>query len=124
MSKRYSICRPQKIISMKDPRNFYFQMKVCFEKGITIYPKPAGQNKAYRIVINRSGREKVGHEIYKDKAYDKISVDKSSGHIKKIMQHIPSVWDKILIIYDDIYQKNFKGMLPAEQAPFDYENHV
>lgn len=103
-----------------DPRDFYIQQKVCWERGITVYPKPTNKRRHYRIVICRNGREKVGEEIYTDKAYEKIVIDKSSGVIKKNVQLIPSVWDKMLMIYDDIYKKNFFGMkpLPGVQPPY------
>jgi len=91
---------------------FIIASKVCWEHNIYVIVKPIG-NHRYKLAISRNGREKLGEQIYGDKTVQKFKmIETSDGkkHRQEIM--VESVHKKIEELYIDIYQKNFKGMMP------------
>jgi len=88
-----------------DGKKFYQYAKICNDNHITIYPKCSNTGK-YKIIINTRGREKTGEEIYEDKKYIKeVNIQTPNGQ-KKVKIEVPSIWDKIAQLYQQICEKN------------------
>ncbi|MEO4005809.1 hypothetical protein [Flavobacterium sp. CAU 1735] len=69
---------------------FNIYLKWCLDNDIKIYPIPTVVPGHYRLIISTRGIEKMGDNIYRDKP----------------LKDEPSVWEKIRLLYRDIYKKN------------------
>lgn len=98
-------------------------MKVCWEHNIFVVVKPIGNNR-YKLAISRNGREKIGEQVYGDKATQKYKVVEISGKKYKEEVTVESVHKKIEELYLHLYETNFKGIQPKpivqESVPVEF----
>lgn len=89
---------------------FYFATNYCWENGIFIVVKPVNNNGQYRLAISRNGKEKIGHQVYKDKSTIKmINNIVAYGTQKNTTERVPAVDEKIKELYIDIFRKNINN---------------
>lgn len=82
----------------------------CWKHGIYVIVKPINNQGNYKLAVLKNGRETIGEEVYRDKAYEKITLEKKeAGPPKRIKTQIPSVHEKIQELYLKIYNKNFSS---------------
>jgi hypothetical protein len=87
-----------------DPHEFYKYSKVCIAAQITIYPKPSNTGR-YKIIVRTGNFEKEGQEFYHEKAYSKNILVKTPKGMVNAQEIVPSVWDKITMLYKEIALK-------------------
>ena len=85
---------------------FYYAFKFCEARNIRIYPIPVNNSGSMKICINRSGRESIGHEIYKNSVSHRLIDVQNNGVVKKVKITIPPIHVKIEELLIDIYRKN------------------
>ena len=97
----------------------YIATKVCWDHDVYVVVKPISQHK-YKLAISRNGREKPGEQVYGDHPVTKPIFIERNGKKYRQEVFVPSVHQKIVELYLDLYQKNFKGMMPK---PIEPENN-
>lgn len=88
---------------------FIEAQKYCWFNEIYVLVKPLPKRGIYKIIISRSGKEKVGHQEYEDKLSFKTIEEKKGDKVLKHKVAVPSVHTKIRELYLDIYQKSFNN---------------
>lgn len=85
---------------------FYYAFRFLEERNIKVFPVPINNSGSMKICISRSGREKLGHEVYKTYETSRLETIESNGCVRKIKVTIPPVHVKIEEIVIDIFRKN------------------
>ena len=75
-----------------DARENHKYEKWCHDNGIKIYPIPVSNGGLYKIALDTKGNVVQGKQTYKDSPL--------KGEV--------SVWDKIRMLYKEIFEKNNK----------------